>query len=294
VTVAKYAPRVQAHPDRYGGPKGAPSLFAVLHTSEGSEGEASAEALTTFMRMPGDRPTGEGRYGSSYHVVFDTDDVIPVVPYEVVAFAASGANTTGIHGCFPGKARQSRAEWLDPISRAYIRQCAAWLLDLEVQRAIPVTRITSAQMKAGVRGLADHWVVTQAFRKSTHTDVGAEFPWDVLLSDVAALRPKPPVPTLPTPKPPTVKETLMVTVFLPTDCLAEFIALTDANGNGLDIEWISTPEDQRRRDAHIAAGAKVVRGPHRNGRFKNLTLNGPLPTGDSYFWTEDDFHKVRA
>lgn len=103
----------------------------------------------------------------------------------------------------------------------------------------------------------------------------------------------PPVPVTPPPVPPTGKVTLMVTVFKPTDCLAEFIGMTDANGNALEVEWISTAEDQRRRNAHIAAGARVDTGAATRGRFRNCTLIGWMPTGDTYPWSVADFHKVR-
>lgn len=204
VTYGKYAQRVYVHPDRFGSAKTlGPNLWDILHTSEGSEGTSSAENLARYMGNPGDRTTSTGsRYGSSYHVVFDTDQIIPAVPYNVVAFSAAGANSQGVHGCFPGVARQTRTEWLDPVSRAMIRQAAAWLLDIEAQLAIPPVRITPAQMRANQRGLGDHLTVTQAFQRTTHTDVGPHFPWDVLYADIQALRGTPPVPpTPPTPTP---------------------------------------------------------------------------------------------
>jgi N-acetylmuramoyl-L-alanine amidase len=90
-----------------------------------------------------------------------------------------------------------------------------------------------------------------------------------------------------------VKKDLMITIFKPTDCLAEFIAMTDSNGNALEVEWITTVADQRRRDAHIAAGAKVDRGPVTKGRFINCILNSALPVGDTYNWSPSDFHRIR-
>lgn len=103
--------------------------------------------------------------------------------------------------------------------------------------------------------------------------------------------PKPVEPTKPTT--PTTKETLMVTVFQPNDCSAEFIGMTDVHGNALEVEWISTAEDQRRRDAHIGAGANIDRGAATKGKFKNCTLTTEVPHGDSYPWTPSDFHRVR-
>lgn len=87
---------------------------------------------------------------------------------------------------------------------------------------------------------------------------------------------------------------LMITVFQPpaSDCLAEFIAMCDQNGNALEVEWINTPAAQARRDAHIAAGARIDRGPVTGGRFRNCKLSGPIPHGDTYHWSEADFFRV--
>jgi len=191
---ATYTDRVPVHPDRYGVVKTVPNLWAILHTSEGAESGTAAENLAAYMTRPGDRPNGSGGvYGSSYHAVFDTDQVIPAVPYHTVAYSAGGANAQGIHGCFPGKAGQTRAQWLDPVSRAMIRQCAAWLCDIQTEFGIPVrVKMSPAQMVAHQKGLGDHYTATLAFRKSTHTDVGDGFPWDVLADDITNLLTPPP------------------------------------------------------------------------------------------------------
>jgi len=126
-------------------------------------------------------------FGASYHAIFDTDQVIPAVAYDTVAHSAAGANARGVHGCFPGRAGQTRAQWLDDTSRAMIRQCAAWLLDVQSAEGIPLARIGPADLVAGRGGVCDHFDVSRAFRRSTHTDVGAGFPWDVLFADVVAL-----------------------------------------------------------------------------------------------------------
>lgn len=199
MTVGTYAARVTVHPERYGSKKSSSNLWAVLHTSEGSEGHASAEALAAYLGAPGDRPNGRGgMYGSSYHAIFDTDRIIPAVPYDTVAYSAGGGNARGIHACFPGKAGQTRDQWLDPVSRAMIQQAAAWLVDIEDQFGIPVAiKMTVPEMQQYRKGLADHYMVSLAFRKSTHTDVGPGFPWDVLAADIRSLRNPFPPPTNP-------------------------------------------------------------------------------------------------
>lgn len=182
-----YGPRINVHPDRYGARKTNPNRLLVIHTSEGSEGQASAENLGAYMTMPGDRPGSNGPYGSSYQYVTDTDRVLPATPDDVVSYSAAGANHDGIHICIPGRANQTRAQWLDPVSRAYIYQAACVMVDKAAEHDIPLTRLTVAQVRDGARGYCGHHDVSLAFGKSTHTDPGAQFPWDVLADDIASL-----------------------------------------------------------------------------------------------------------
>lgn len=182
-----YGPRCDVHPDRYGATKThGPNLWLVLHTSEQSgEHTESAENLCSYLTSPGDRPSSSGGfYGASYHAIFDTDRIIPAVPNHVVAYSAGGGNARGVHGCFPGKARQTRSEWLDAISRAMIRQAAHWVVDQGKLEGIPLRQLLSPQVAAYQSGVCDHYAITLAFGKSSHTDVGASFPWDVLWADV--------------------------------------------------------------------------------------------------------------
>lgn len=195
----KYAPRVPVHPERYGATRTNPLRLLVIHDSEGAESETAAEALAAAFARPGDRWVDEddhsrGKYGASYHYVFDTDDVIPVVPENVVAYAAGGANNDGVHACFPGKASQTREQWLDPVSSAMIDRAAEWLLDRSLALHIPLVWLTVADVRAGLWGVTDHATISLAYKKSTHTDPGAAFPRDVLMQrahKVAA--PLPPV-----------------------------------------------------------------------------------------------------
>lgn len=195
MTVGTYAPRVFVHPDRCGATKSGVNRLLVLHTSEGAELPSSAEALGSFMGQPGDRPnTSGGRYGSSYHCITDTERLIPAVPNDVVAYSAAGANHDGVHLCIPGKAGQTREQWLDTNSRAFIRQAAMWLVDQSRAENIPLVRRNAAQVKAGAAGVCDHDAVSKAFGQSSHWDVGPNFPWDVLWNDVNAYLASPLLP----------------------------------------------------------------------------------------------------
>lgn len=188
MSVANYAAPCFVHPDRYGAVKTqGDDLWFVLHTTEGSEGDNSAEGLAAMLARPGDRPNGRGGfYGSSYHAITDTDRIIPAVPYTRVAYSAGGGNARGRHLVIPGSAGQTRAQWLDPVSRAYIAQAAAWAVDQGVGWLFRTHRLTVAEVQTQrLHGLCDHDTISKAFRKSDHWDVGPHFPWDVLYADIA-------------------------------------------------------------------------------------------------------------
>ena len=198
MSYANYGPRTDVHPTRHGPRKTTQNKWVVLHTSEGGELTNSAEALSAFMRTPATKSNV-----ASYNCVFDTNQVLLAVPYDVVPYAAGGGNAQGIHGCFPGRANQTRAQWLDETSFAMIEQAALWILDVCDRYDIPPRRITWQQVKNGEMGICDHYDITRAFKKSTHTDVGVDFPWDVLFDEIdAALYPsepdQPSQPTQPT------------------------------------------------------------------------------------------------
>lgn len=192
MVLANMKPRVVVHPDRMGGvkPHGANRLF-VLHTSEGGEGDGSAENLCALFARPGEKPSPSrpgSFYGASYQYALDTDGVFPVVREDVVSYSAPPANGFGIHICFPGKARQTREEWLDFTSRRYIRRCAELLIDRSPELDIPLVRVSSAQVVAGAHGVCEHFTITNAYHKTDHTDVGVNFPWDVLFADITQLQ----------------------------------------------------------------------------------------------------------
>jgi hypothetical protein len=185
---ATYAPRCFVHSDRYGGIKSRPNTLLVVHTSEGGELGTSAEALCNYMAQPGDRVSASGnRYGSSYQYVVDTDIMRPAVPDNTVSYSAPPANDYGIHYCIPGRAGQTRAEWLDANSRPHIAMLARALADKSAATRIPLRKLSVAQVAGGDWGVCGHHDISLAFGKSDHYDPGPQFPWDVLFTDIARL-----------------------------------------------------------------------------------------------------------
>lgn len=206
-----YAPRVVVHPDRYGSLRDLPPRLVVIHTTEGPEGEGSAEQLAEFLTRPGDRVTASGStFGSSYHAIADTAlRVIPAVTDNRVAYSAPGSNTDGLHIVIPGRAGQSTTEWMAGSTRSAITTVAAYILDMRDRYGIPARRLSVAQIREGASGYCDHAAIAAAYGKTTHWDVGPNFPWNALLNDIETLQaPEPapePVPG-PTPLPITPPE----------------------------------------------------------------------------------------
>lgn len=190
-----YAARCHVHPDRFGAVKTNANRLLVIHTSEGGETGTSAESLCSFMTTAGDRLV-EGSnppryYGASYQYDIDWDRIIPAVFDDVVAYAAAGANHDGIHYCIPGKAGQTRAQWLDAASSAQLAQLASAMRDKSLETGIPLVRLTVDQIRDGhTAGYCGHVDINKAFGKTDHTDPGPAFPWDVL---AALLAPTPPM-----------------------------------------------------------------------------------------------------
>jgi hypothetical protein len=185
-----YGPRCNVHPERTGATRSLDNLrLIVIHTSEGSEGPTSAENLCSFMTLPGDRVVPGSNpprmFGASYHYVTDTDRVLPAAPDNIVSYSAAGANHDGVHICIPGKANQTRVQWLDPTSSAYIARCAQVMRDVAERYDIPLERLTPAQVVDGGRGYCDHHAINLAYGQTDHTDVGPNFPWDVLADQIA-------------------------------------------------------------------------------------------------------------
>lgn len=230
----------QLHPDRYSrtGVQ-ARKHGVVIHCSESSD--SSFAALVTYLQRPGDRVIPESnpprRYGSGYHAV-----ATPLGSYLEVADASMGpyhappTNKTWWAICIPGYARQTRDEWLDPTSAAYIRGVASYVVDKAAADGFPLVRLSPAELLAGDRGYCDHNDVSDAWGQTSHYDLGPNFPWDILAAEIAALT-APPPPPIPNPE----------------DNVHVIVAIKNHNGqpldnrrfawDGISIRWIRNEEE---------------------------------------------------
>jgi hypothetical protein len=113
--------------------------------------------------------------------------------------------------CIPGRANQTRVQWLDDVSRQYIRGVARYIVDMwnHDRHVWPLEYRAGVQLaadKANVRdhptGYTSHHEVTVSkLTSTTHYDPGPSFPFDVLADDIAALTQIAP-PTVTPPMPP--------------------------------------------------------------------------------------------
>lgn len=151
----------------------------VLHTAEIAELPTGAEALVAACATS-DRV-------ASWHYSVDCDSIWQSVLDQHVAFHAPGANHDGIGIEITGRARQTAADWRDDFSLATLELTAQLVAALCRKHSIPVRYVDEKGLLAGEDGITTHHDVTQAFKRSTHTDPGAHFPMAEFVARVQQL-----------------------------------------------------------------------------------------------------------
>jgi hypothetical protein len=156
----------------------APKLV-VMHYTAGNEGPTSAEAGAQYDKNRTD--------GVSCHAFFDSQGPgLQEVPFGDRSHSAFfKGNEIGIHYELCGT-RQTRAQWLDPVSTATLRTAAEavrYTCDTLgiAKRRLSVAEVQRAWDLGDVTGICDHADITLAYGAGDHMDVGPEFPWDVFM-----------------------------------------------------------------------------------------------------------------
>ena len=150
----------------------------VVHSMEMDEKGTTAESCAQWFLNPSAKV--------SAHYCIDVDSIVQCVRDRDVAWHAPGANHNGIGIEHAGRARQSRAEWDDPYSRAMLARSTALVANLCRKYKIPATWLHPADLVAGKRGITSHNNVSRAFRRGTHWDPGPGFPIEAYLRAVQA------------------------------------------------------------------------------------------------------------
>lgn len=155
----------------------------LLHTEEGN---STAESLAAYLNNTAN--------GVSYHYTLRNGIVCPVVDTDYASWSVLDANSQTINLCFAGShAKWSRDEWL--AIRDDLR-IAAWIAVQDAKKYGFATDVI-APPYARRDGISDHKYVTECLGIGTHTDVGPNFPWDVLAGDIEEFATGVPAPAQP-------------------------------------------------------------------------------------------------
>jgi len=147
----------------------------VIHDMEmpeaGTTAETCAQMFHTTTRQ------------ASAHFCVDNDSAIQCVPLDCRAWHAP-PNTGSVGIEHAGYARQTRAQWLDSYGLKMLDISAELTARLCKMFGIPIVKLSVTDLKNGKRGICGHVDVSNAWHKTSHTDPGSNFPWDVYLDMV--------------------------------------------------------------------------------------------------------------
>lgn len=146
----------------------------VLHTTENKQrpGLAKDVALWFASRLSS---------RASCHYVVDDAEVFRCVLETDVSWCGPGSNANGIHIEHCGQASQS---WDDDYSRKMLLRSVDLAAQLCLKWSIPPVLLSADGLTQKLRGITTHAAVSEAFKKSNHTDPGPFFPVDWYVTSV--------------------------------------------------------------------------------------------------------------
>jgi len=150
--------------------------WIVIHDMEMLEGPTTAEACASMFATTTRQ--------ASAHYCIDNNSIVQCVKDHDIAWAAPGANSRGIQIELAGYAAQTSKQWADAFSGNMLRLASEHVAALCKLYGIPAQYVNRDGLRAGRRGITTHNEVSYAFRKSTHTDPGPNFPMIQFVSQV--------------------------------------------------------------------------------------------------------------
>jgi N-acetyl-anhydromuramyl-L-alanine amidase AmpD len=160
--------------------RGGTKVDAVfIHTQEGGGGNDAALNLAQFLANPANQV--------SYHYVLSQASdggvtVIDCVDTDEESWSVLSANPRSINLCFAGsRASWTRDQWMQ---QAKAIDVAAYLIVQDCRKYQIPTKVVAPPYTDRIPGISDHRYVTKILGDGTHTDVGDQFPWDVLTAAV--------------------------------------------------------------------------------------------------------------
>ena len=132
----------------------------------------------------------------SAHYVCDVTETVQCLGEDVIGWLAPpNGHSIGIEICADGGSRASfnnpshaysPEQWLSPQVWLAVEKAAHLTQQICHRYAIPVRRLTVADLKAGQRGICGHADVSAAWHQSDHDDPGPWFSWDQFIAAVRA------------------------------------------------------------------------------------------------------------
>jgi N-acetyl-anhydromuramyl-L-alanine amidase AmpD len=144
--------------------------LVVIHTAEVDCRPGVALAVANYFANP---PAPQ----ASAHYVVGPEIVVQCVAERDTAWAAPGANPTGVHVELAARASWSAEQWLAPDVEAMLARAAQLVADICRRHGVPVVRLDVEGVRAGQSGLCGHVDASKAWKKSDHWDPGPGFPW---------------------------------------------------------------------------------------------------------------------
>lgn len=166
--------------------------WIVLHTTDPPHGDplAAGGARATAGYFAAGSPDATGRpQDTSSHLVVGPEEAIQCVRYDDVAYHARGANPTSIGVELTARAAFTGADWMDARAEAMLERAADLVADIASTRNVPLEFVDAAGLLRGARGLTTHAQVALAFKQTTHTDPGVNFPLEHFIDLVRARTP---------------------------------------------------------------------------------------------------------
>lgn len=140
------------------------------------EGDLDGEDLIAFMERMGER---------SYHyiIALDGSTVWDLVDTDYAAWAVLSANNRSINYVIGRSyAAWTRQQWIDNARNAV--RVMAYLMVQDSHKYNVEPRVLAPPYNSDPPGISDHHYVTQWLGDGSHTDLGPNFIWDILESDI--------------------------------------------------------------------------------------------------------------
>lgn len=157
-----------------GGPRSTGQIKRIyLHTSE-SPSSSTVEAVARYQLS---------EQNGSYHVLVDRTKMMWANTDDWFTWSnGNWGNQDGLHICFIGYAKATRAEWLAEEKKCGTLSRAAWVAaGWCAKYGLPPAFVDAAGLKAKRKGISTHNESRLAWGGTTHWDPGPGFPMDVFV-----------------------------------------------------------------------------------------------------------------